>query len=165
MNLNNNINNTITMLINTKYTRKIDVRIRAWMRKNAPILLRWSVGIIFLWFGALKFFQGASPAESLAIETIHLLTFGWFSDAIIINGLALWEVVVGIGLITGFFLREIILLLFLQMLGTLSPIFLFPEEVFVQIPFVLTLEGQYIVKNLVLMSAGIAIGGALKDPK
>jgi len=165
MNLNNNINNTITMLINTKYTRKIDVRIRAWMRKNAPVLLRWSVGIIFLWFGALKFFQGASPAESLAIDTIRLLTFGWFSDALIINGLALWEVVVGIGLITGFFLREIILLLFLQMLGTLSPIFLFPEEVFVQIPFVLTLEGQYIVKNLVLMSAGIAIGGTLKDPQ
>ena len=153
------------MLINTKYTRKIDVRIRAWMRKNAPVLLRWSVGIIFLWFGALKFFQGASPAESLAIDTIRLLTFGWFSDALIINGLALWEVVVGIGLITGFFLREIILLLFLQMLGTLSPIFLFPEEVFVQIPFVLTLEGQYIVKNLVLMSAGIAIGGTLKDPQ
>jgi uncharacterized membrane protein YkgB len=153
------------MLINTNYTRKIDVRIRAWMRKNSPKLLRWSVGIIFLWFGALKFFQGVSPAESLAIETIRLLTFGWFSDALIINGLALWEVIVGIGLITGFFLREIILLLFLQMLGTLTPIFLFPDEVFVQIPFVLTLEGQYIVKNLVLMSAGVAIGGTLEDPK
>ncbi|MFP4024546.1 MAG: hypothetical protein ACLFVR_08465 [Thiohalospira sp.] len=153
------------MLINNNYTRKIDFRIRTWMRENAPILLRWSVGIIFLWFGALKFFKGVSPAESLAIETIRLLTFGWFSDALIINGLALWEVIVGIGLITGFFLRGIILLLFLQMLGTLSPIFLFPDEVFVQIPFVLTLEGQYIVKNLVLMSAGVAIGGTLKDPK
>ncbi len=153
------------MLINTNYTRKMDARIRAWMRENSPKLLRWSVGIIFLWFGALKFFQGVSPAESLAIETIRLLTFGWFSDALIINGLALWEVIVGIGLITGFFLREIILLLFLQMLGTLTPIFLFPDEVFVQIPFVLTLEGQYIVKNLVLMSAGVAIGGTLEDPK
>lgn len=153
------------MLINTEFTRKIDVRIRAWMRNNAPILLRWSVGIIFLWFGALKFFQGVSPAETLAIETIRILTFGWFSDDLIINGLALWEVIIGIGLITGFFLREIILLLFLQMLGTLTPIFLFPDEVFVQIPFVLTLEGQYIVKNLVVISAVIAIGGTLKDPK
>lgn len=153
------------MLINTSYTRKLDVRIRAWMREKAPIFLRWSVGIIFLWFGALKFFQGASPAEILAIETINLLTFGWFSDVFIINGLALWEVIVGIGLITGLFLREIILLLFLQMLGTLTPIFLFPNEVFVQVPFVLTLEGQYIVKNLVLMSAAVAIGGTLKDPK
>ncbi len=153
------------MLINTSYTRKIDLRIRSWMQKKSPLLLRWSVGIVFLWFGALKFFQGASPAESLAIDTIRLLTFGWFSDAFIINGLALWEVVVGLGLITGLFLREIILLLFLQMLGTLTPIFLFPNEVFVQIPFLLTLEGQYIVKNLVLMSAGVAIGGSLKNPK
>lgn len=153
------------MLINTSYTRKIDIRIRSWMQKKSPLLLRWSVGIVFLWFGALKFFQGASPAESLAIDTIRLLTFGWFSDAFIINGLALWEVVVGLGLITGLFLREIILLLFLQMLGTLTPIFLFPEEVFVKVPFLLTLEGQYIVKNLVLMSAGVAIGGSLKNPK
>ena len=153
------------MLINTSYTRKIDLRIRSWMQKKSPLLLRWSVGIVFLWFGALKFFQGASPAESLAIDTIRLLTFGWFSDAFIINGLALWEVVVGLGLITGLFLREIILLLFLQMLGTLTPIFLFPNEVFVQIPFLLTLKGQYIVKNLVLMSAGVAIGGSLKNPK
>jgi len=135
------------------------------MQKKSPLLLRWSVGIIFLWFGALKFFHGASPAESLAVDTIRLLTFGWFSDAFIINSLALWEVVVGLGLITGLFLREIILLLFLQMLGTLTPIFLFPDEVFVKIPFLLTLEGQYIVKNLVLMSAGIAIGGSLKNPK
>ncbi len=153
------------MLINTSYTRKIDIRIRSWMQKKSPLLLRWSVGIIFLWFGALKFFHGASPAESLAVDTIRLLTFGWFSDAFIINILALWEVVVGLGLITGLFLREIILLLFLQMLGTLTPIFLFPDEVFVKIPFLLTLEGQYIVKNLVLMSAGIAIGGSLKNPK
>jgi hypothetical protein len=56
----------------------------------------------------------------------------------------------------------VLLLLYVQMLGTLTPVVLFPHEVFVQIPFVPTLEGQYIIKNLVLISAGIAIGATVR---
>ena len=80
---------------------------------------------------------------------------------VIINGLALWEVLIGIGLISGKFMRETLILLFLQMAGTFMPVFLFPEEVFTQFPYAPTLEGQYIIKNIVIISAGIVLGGRL----
>lgn len=142
---------------------RVDPIITNWMNRNGLRLLRISVGIVFVWFGILKFFPGLSPAQGLAINTIKLLTFDLVSEAIIINGLALWEVLIGIGLITGKFMRETLLLLFLQMIGTFSPVFLFPDEVFTRIPYAPTLEGQYIIKNIVIISAGIVLGGALRS--
>lgn len=121
-------------------------------------MLRISIGIIFFWFGILKFFPGASPAQDLAIRTISLLTFGILPASVIINMLALWEVVIGIGFITGKYLKTTLLLLFAQMLGTFTPVFLFPAEVFTAIPYAPTLEGQYIIKNIVIVSAGFVIG-------
>lgn len=142
---------------------KVDPIITGWMNKNGLFLLRISIGIVFVWFGVLKFFPGVSAAQDLAIRTIELLTFGLVPEVLIINGLALWEVVIGIGLITGKFMRETILLLFLQMMGTFTPIFLFPGEVFNHIPYAPTLEGQYIIKNIVIISAAIVLGGALRN--
>lgn len=142
---------------------RVDPIITSWMNRNGLRLLRISVGIVFVWFGVLKFFPGLSPAQDLAINTIKLLTFNLVSETIIINGLAFWEVLIGIGLITGKFMRETLLLLFLQMIGTFSPVLLFPEEVFTRIPYAPTLEGQYIIKNIVIISAGIALGGALRS--
>ena len=132
------------------------------MASKGLLFLRLSIGIIFLWFGFLKFFKGLSPAEDIATKTIRALTFGLIQDNIIIFGLALWEVLIGIGLIFKLFLRETLLLLFLQMIGTFMPLFLFPQEVFHIFPYSLTLEGQYIVKNLVVMSAGIVIGATVR---
>lgn len=129
-----------------------------WMRQNGDSMLRISIGIIFFWFGILKFFPGASPAQDLAIRTISLLTFGILPASVIINMLALWEVVIGIGFITGKYLKTTLLLLFAQMLGTFTPVFLFPAEVFTAIPYAPTLEGQYIIKNIVIVSAGFVIG-------
>ena len=140
----------------------IDPIITGWMSRNGLQLLRISLGIVFVWFGVLKFFPGLSPAQGLAINTIKLLTFNLVSEAIIINGLALWEVLIGVGLISGSFMRETLLLLFLQMIGTFSPVFLFPSEVFTRIPYAPTLEGQYIIKNIVIISAAIVLGGALQ---
>jgi uncharacterized membrane protein YphA (DoxX/SURF4 family) len=125
-------------------------------------LLRISIGIIFFWFGFLKFFPGASPAEGLAVNTIEVISFNLLEPKAILTILAVWESLIGVGLITGVLLRETLFLLFLQMLGTLFPIFIFPEEVFTQFPYALTLEGQYIVKNLVLMSAGLVIGATVR---
>jgi hypothetical protein len=48
------------------------------------------------------------------------------------------------------------------MLGTITPIFLFPQEVFARIPYAPTLEGQYIIKNIILISAGIVIGATVR---
>ena len=141
---------------------KVDPIITGWMNRNGLSLLRISIGIVFVWFGVLKFFPGLSPAQDLAIRTITLLTFNLVPEILIINGLALWEVLIGIGLISGKFMRETLFLLFLQMIGTFSPVFLFPSEVFTEIPYAPTLEGQYIIKNIVIISAAIVLGGALR---
>lgn len=144
------------------WIEKTEPIIRGWMQKNGLFLLRLSIGLIFFWFGVLKFFPGISPAQDLAIRTISVMSFGLVPDFIITNGLALWEVLIGVGLISGKYLRITLILLFLQMIGTFFPVFLFPGEVFAQIPFVPTMEGQYIFKNIIIVCAGFAIGGNLK---
>jgi len=146
----------------SEFFNNTDYSIRTWMQNWGYHLLRISLGITFFWFGILKFFPGTSPAYELAVDTISALTFGTLSDSLIINILAAWEVLIGIGLITGKFMRFTLLLLFLHMPGTFMPVFLFPDMVFQSIPFVPTLEGQYIFKNLILISAGIVLGGALE---
>lgn len=139
------------------------------MARYGPRLLRISLGIVFLWFGALKFFSGLSPAQDLAGRTIDVLSFGIVKPNISLPLLAAWECIIGLGLITGLWMRATILLLMVQMLGTLTPIVLFPNEVFVKPPYAPTLEGQYIIKNLVLMSAAIVLGalvrGGAVDPE
>lgn len=139
-----------------------DEKITEWMARYGVLLLRVSLGLVFLWFGALKFFPGLSPAQTLATDTIELLTFGLIPPNVSIIILAAWETLIGLGLILGTFMRATLFLLFLQMLGTITPIFLFPNEVFTQIPYAPTLEGQYIFKNIVLISAGIVIGATVR---
>jgi uncharacterized membrane protein YphA (DoxX/SURF4 family) len=133
------------------------------MRRYGVLFLRVSVGIVFLWVGVLKFFPGVSPATGIATATIERLTFGFIQPEISIIILAIWETLIGLGLITGLFLRLTLFLLFTQMLGTMTPLILFPAETFVIFPLVPTLEGQYIIKNLVLISAGLVIGSTVRD--
>jgi uncharacterized membrane protein YkgB len=140
----------------------VDSAITGWMARYGPMLLRVSLGIVFLWFGVLKFFPSASPAEELATRTIGVLTGGLIPAAVSMPLLAGWECLIGLGLLIGHGLRGILLLLYMQMLGTLTPIVLFPGEVFVTIPYVPTLEGQYIIKNLVMISAGIVVGATVR---
>ncbi len=148
----------------SKFNR-IDQNVTEWMARYGLFLLRISISVIFIWFGVLKFFPGASPAESLATRTIEVLTFGLFGEQTILYGLAIWEVAIGLGLLTKRFMREILLLMYLQMAGTLTPIFIFPEEIFHIFPYSLTLEGQYIIKNFVVISAGIVLGATVRGGK
>jgi len=141
---------------------RADLAVVRWMARHGPVLLRLSLGTVFLWFGALKFFPGLSPAQGLAARTIGALTGGLVPASIALPVLAAWECVIGLGLLAGRGLRTILLLLWLQMLGTLAPVVLFPEEVFLRIPWAPTLEGQYIIKNLVLVSAGIVVGATVR---
>ena len=150
------------MKLYSKTFQKADIAITRWMASHGLFLLRLSIGIVFFWFGILKYFEGLSPAEDLAIKTISSITFNLIPDKIIIYGLATWEVLIGLGLIFKIFLRETLLLLYLQMIGTFFPLFLFPEEVFHIFPYSLTIEGQYIVKNIVLLSAGIVLGATVR---
>lgn len=136
--------------------------ITAWMARYGVLLLRLSLGVVFLWFGALKFFPGLSPAEGLAARTISTLTNGLIPPDTAVLLLAIWESVVGLGLILGIFVRATLFLLFVQMLGTMTPILLFPDEVFTHFPYAPTLEGQYTIKNLVLIAAGLVIGATVR---
>jgi uncharacterized membrane protein YphA (DoxX/SURF4 family) len=141
---------------------RVDTRITRWMARYGILLLRLSLGVVFLWFGVLKFFPDLSPAEELVGRTFQQLTFGLIPADTANVILAVWEALIGLGLITGIFMRITLLLLFLQMAGTFTPMFLFPAEVFTRIPYAPTLEGQYIIKNLVLLSAGIVIGATVR---
>ena len=138
------------------------MKITRWMASHGIVLLRISMGIIFFWFGMLKFFEGLSPAEALATRTINTLTFGLIGPEVVRYGLATWEVLIGVGLIFKLFLRETLFLMFTQMLGTLTPIILLPAEVFTVFPYGLTLEGQYIFKNLVVIASGLVIGATVR---
>ncbi len=139
-----------------------DRGVTRWMARYGLVFLRLSLGIVFLWFGVLKFFPEMSPAQDLAARTITVLTGGWMPPTVALPILAGWECLIGIGLLAGRALRTVLLLLYLQMLGTLTPLVLFPREVFIHIPYAPTLEGQYIIKNLVLISAGIVIGATVR---
>lgn len=142
--------------------RALDLRITQVTASCAIPLLRFSVGIVFLWFGVLKFFPGLSPAQDLAAETIRSLTFGHMGPAWSLPILATWECAIGLGMITGVCRRLTLGLLFLQMAGTLTPLFLFPHLGFMRIPYAPTIEGQYILKNLVFISAGLVIGATVR---
>jgi uncharacterized membrane protein YkgB len=111
--------------------------------------------VVFIWFGALKPF-GDSPANDVIAKTIY-----WFDPNIFIPILGYWEVLIGICLIYTPLIRFGLLLLALQMPGTFLPLILRPEICFVNFPFELTLEGQYIIKNLVLIGAAMVVGGRL----
>jgi uncharacterized membrane protein YkgB len=140
----------------------IDTRLTRWMARYGVPLLRISLGVVFVWFGALKFFPGLSPAQDLAARTVERLSFGLVGPSVSVPVLALWECVIGLGLLSGWFMRATLLLLAAQMAGTLTPLLLFPVEVFTRIPYAPTLEGQYIIKNAVLISAAIVIGATVR---
>ena len=110
----------------------------------------------------LKFFPGFSPAEDLAARTISVLTLGVVGPGVSLPVLATWECAIGLSFITGRYLRAGVLLLFAQMAGTFLPLAFFPAETWTHAPFAATLEGQYIIKNLVLISAAIAVGGTVR---
>ncbi len=140
----------------------IDVRITAILARWGIPVLRIGLGVVFLWFGVLKFFPGASPAETLAARTIEQLTGGAIGPSVSLPVLATWESLIGVGLLAGRFMRATLLLLALQMLGTLAPLVLFPAETFSTFPSVPTLEGQYIIKNVVLIGAAMVVGATVR---
>jgi len=139
-----------------------DARITGWMARHGVCLTRIALGVVFTWFGALKFFPDLSPAADLASRTIERLTLGQVPPSVGLPVLAAWELLIGVGLLFGRCLRLVLLLLFLQMTGTLLPLFLFPEETFLVFPYAPTLEGQYILKNVVLLAGAIVVGSTVR---
>lgn len=143
------------------FPEALDQRITRWMAEHGLTFLRASIGVVFFWFGVLKFWPDLSPADALATATIDELTFGMVPETPARILLAALETAIGVGLILGKWMRVTLLLLIGQMLGTITPLFLFPDLTWSQF-LVPTLEGQYILKNVVLVSAALTIGASVR---
>ena len=141
-----------------KLLEDLDATAIKFMDKFGVTLLRYSLGIIYIWFGALKPL-GLSPAQELVENTVY-----WFEDPkTFVPILGVWEVVIGITICIKPLIRVALFLLFIQMPGTFLPLILFPEVCFTDFPIGLTLEGQYIVKNLIIISAAIVVGSTVRN--
>lgn len=143
---------------------QLDYKIAHFMEHWGKLALRISTGIIFFWFGILKAF-GVSPAESLVEDTINWLPLLKGSEWVVI--VDWWEVAIGLLFFSEKTIRIAIALLATQMVGTLLPLFIFPEITFQEgrLPYAPTLEGQYIIKNLLIISAALVIGGTVNKEK
>ncbi|MFW5697172.1 MAG: DoxX family membrane protein [Fimbriimonadaceae bacterium] len=141
---------------------RIDAAIVRWLGRWSVPVLRVSLGIVFLWFGALKLAPGLSPAEALATDTIRLMSFGLVEGSGVGVALGVVEVLIGLSLAFGFALRLTLLALLVQMIGTFAPLLLFPILTFTLPPYAPTMEGQYILKNLVLVAAALVIGSSVR---
>ncbi len=128
-----------------------------------PFLQRWgvaalriSLAIVFIWFGALKIL-GVSPVVDLVASTVYWVDPDWFVPA-----LGVVEVLVGLGLVLNRWIRGVLLVLALQMAGTFLVFFLLPDVTYQDgNPLKLTVEGEFILKNLVLLAAAMVVGAQL----
>jgi uncharacterized membrane protein YphA (DoxX/SURF4 family) len=135
----------------------VAARVSRWLARHDLDVLRISLGLVFLGFGVLKFFPGLSPAEDLVEQTVAELTFGRIPDRPALVLVAGLETTIGLCLVTGRCLRFGLVLLGLAMLGILAPLVLLPEALFRGSAYAPTLEGQYVLKDVVLLAAGLVI--------
>jgi len=136
---------------------RLDADLVRTMGRRGPWALRVSLGLVFAWFGALKL-VGESPVSHLAEGLVPGI-----STALLVTVLGLWELGVGIGLLVGKAMRIVLGFLWFQMAGTLALLVLRPDRIFVDgNPFLLTLEGEFVIKNFVLISGGLVLGGTLR---
>ena len=125
------------------------------LARHSITALRISLGLVFLGFGALKFFPGVSPAEELVIKTLDALTFGVIDGRGAMVLTAVVECVIGLTLVTGLLLRFGLLVLAVAMVGILSPLVLFFGDLFPGgRP---TIEGQYVLKDIILATAAAVV--------
>jgi putative oxidoreductase len=144
--------------------RRLDALFTRWLARYSIPLLRVSLGVVFLGFGLPKFFPDLSPTENLVMQTMEALTFGLVPGSVGIALVAILESVVGLCLITGRFLRVGLALLGLVIVGILSPIFLFYQELFPR-TYAPTLEGQYVLMDVVLLGAGLVVAASARGAR
>jgi uncharacterized membrane protein YkgB len=137
---------------------RLDAKVTQWLTRNSVSLVRMSLGFVFLAFGLLKFFPDVSPAEAIAIRTTDALTLGIVEGDLARLFVAAMETAIGLSLLTGRYLRAGIALLGIAMVGVLSPLVLFPGDLFSREYNAPTLEGQYVVKDIVLLTSGLIVG-------
>lgn len=132
-----------------------------WLIAYSIAILRVSVGAVFLAFGVLKFFPGVSPAQGLVERTTDILTFGLVPGAVALVLVATLESVIGLLLISGRGMRGAIYLLSVQLVGILSPLVLLPGRMFHGPHGAPTLEGQYVLKDIIIVGAALVLASTL----
>lgn len=147
---------------------KVDARLRAmesvahrFLVTHSIAMLRVSLGVVFLAFGVLKFFPGVSPAQNLVEQTTHLLTFGLLPAAAALVLVAAMECAIGLCLVTGRLMRPAIYLLGAQLIGILSPLILLTGRLFDGPHGAPTLEGQYVLKDIILVAATLVLAASV----
>ncbi|MCZ6766797.1 MAG: hypothetical protein O7D32_07675 [bacterium] len=143
---------------------EMDQSISTFMRRWGILALRISLGTIFIWFGVLKPL-GLSPAEPLVIATVRWLPL--FDAELWVSIIGWWEVAIGVTFLFRKTIRIAIALLALQMVGTFMPLIVLPAVTFQagHLPYGPTMEGQYIIKNLLILSAALVVGGTVRGSK
>lgn len=131
--------------------REVDRTLESWLAKHSVSFLRYALAMVFFWFGIVKPF-GVSPADPVVETGIYFLPFDLFFPV-----LGWWEALVGVGLLFERTVKFAVYLMVFQMLGTMIPLFTAPGMTFVDIPFVPTAVGAYIIKNWVLLSGGLVV--------
>ena len=141
---------------------EIDRKISTFMGRWGTLAVRISFGIIFIWFGILKPL-GISSAEPLVIATVPWMPI--FDGGTWVSIIGWWEVAIGIAFLFRRTIRVAVALLALQMVGTFMPLVLLPDVTFQagHFPYGPTLEGQYIIKNLMIISAALVVGGTVRE--
>jgi uncharacterized membrane protein YkgB len=142
------------------FVARVDEVVIPFLRRWGIPTLRISLAVVFVWFGALKVF-GVSPVVDLVASTVYWVDSDWFVPA-----LGVVEVLVGVGLAARFGLRLVLLVLALQMLGTFLVFLLLPELTFQEgNPLQLTIEGEFVLKNLVLLASAMVVGASIDSPE
>lgn len=136
---------------------RVDLVIIPFLRRVAVPLLRLSLGIVFVWFGLLKVFE-VSPVAGFVARTVY-----WVDPSFFVPALGVFEVTLGVLLLLGRMMRLTLLLLVLQMVGTFLTFFILPNVTFQHgNPLLLTVEGEFVVKNLVVISAALVVGSTVR---
>lgn len=130
-----------------------EIKLIKWLEFRGWSILRVSIGIIYLIFGLLKFFPQYSPAEDLAGQTINIITLGVIPPEIALMLLAVIETGIGLCFIFYYKFRVIIWITLWHMMCTFIPLIALPHFVYTSAPFSFSIVGQYIIKNLVIISA------------
>ncbi len=137
--------------------REFDRKIISWLGHHGLIALRFSIALIFIWFGFLKVID-YSPAANLVKQTLY-----WMNLSSVVVFLGLWEMAIGFCFMFRSLIRIGIALLLPQIIGTFLPLILLPEITFQHDSFLIpTLEGQYIIKNLIIIAAAMVIGATVR---
>lgn len=139
-----------------RQAQRIDAGVLSALDRIALPALRISLGVVFIWFGALKLLD-VSPVSGLVARTVY-----WFDPDIVVPALGVFEIAVGSMLVLNKLLRVALALFAGQMVGTFLVFAVLPNVAFRDgNPLLLTVEGEFVVKNLVLLTAGMVVGSRL----